>query len=48
MIRRLGRLGVVAGFGLVWVLLIAARLYHLQVMRYGHIRARPSASSSGW
>ncbi|HEX3553336.1 MAG TPA: penicillin-binding transpeptidase domain-containing protein [Thermoanaerobaculia bacterium] len=34
--RRLGRLGVVAGFGAVWVLLIAARLYHLQVARYGH------------
>jgi len=26
----------VAGFGAVWVLLIAARLYHLQVSRYGH------------
>ncbi|HYX23672.1 MAG TPA: penicillin-binding protein, partial [Thermoanaerobaculia bacterium] len=34
--RRLGRLGVVAVFGAVWVLLIAARLYHLQVARYGH------------
>ena len=30
------RIGVVAGFGLVWVLLIAARLYDLQVMRYDH------------
>jgi cell division protein FtsI (penicillin-binding protein 3) len=31
-----GRLPVVAGFGLVWVLLIAGRLYHLQVLRYEH------------
>jgi cell division protein FtsI (penicillin-binding protein 3) len=30
------RIGVVAGFGLVWVLLIAARLYDLQVLRYDH------------
>jgi cell division protein FtsI (penicillin-binding protein 3) len=30
------RIGVVAGFGLVWVLLIAARLYDLQVVRYDH------------
>ena len=40
MIRRLGRLGVVAGFGAIWVLLIAARLYHLQVMRYDHYQAK--------
>ena len=30
------RLGIVAGLLAVWVLLIAARLYHLQVVRYGH------------
>ena len=30
------RLAVVAGMGAVWVLLIAARLYHLQVVRYAH------------
>lgn len=30
------RIPVVAGFGLVWVLLIAARLYDLQVIRYEH------------
>jgi cell division protein FtsI (penicillin-binding protein 3) len=30
------RLGVVAGLLAVWVLLIAARLYHLQVARYEH------------
>jgi cell division protein FtsI (penicillin-binding protein 3) len=34
--RRLGRLGMVAGLVAVWVLLIAARLYHLQVSRYEH------------
>ncbi|HEV7785951.1 MAG TPA: penicillin-binding protein, partial [Thermoanaerobaculia bacterium] len=34
------RLGVVAGFGAVWVLLIAARLYHLQVMRYDHYQGK--------
>jgi cell division protein FtsI (penicillin-binding protein 3) len=30
------RIGFVAGFGIVWVLLIAARLYDLQVVRYDH------------
>jgi cell division protein FtsI (penicillin-binding protein 3) len=30
------RLAVIAGFGAVWVLLIAARLYDLQVVRYEH------------
>jgi cell division protein FtsI (penicillin-binding protein 3) len=30
------RLAVAAGLGTVWVLLIAARLYHLQVVRYEH------------
>jgi cell division protein FtsI/penicillin-binding protein 2 len=30
------RLLTVAGLGAVWVLLIAARLYHLQVVRYDH------------
>jgi cell division protein FtsI (penicillin-binding protein 3) len=30
------RLAVVAGFGVLWVLLIAARLYDLQVVRYDH------------
>ena len=30
------RLGIVAGFGIFWVLLIAARFYHLQVVRYDH------------
>ena len=30
------RIPVVAGFGVIWVLLIAARLYHLQVVRYEH------------
>ena len=30
------RLAVAAGLGTVWVLLIAARLYHLQVARYDH------------
>ena len=30
------RLSVVAGFGIVWVLLIAGRLYDLQVLRYEH------------
>ena len=30
------RIGVVAGFGIAWVLLIAARLYDLQVVRYDH------------
>ncbi|HEY2290701.1 MAG TPA: penicillin-binding protein 2 [Thermoanaerobaculia bacterium] len=30
------RLAVVAGFGAVWVLLIAGRLYDLQVLRYEH------------
>jgi cell division protein FtsI (penicillin-binding protein 3) len=29
-------MSVVAGFGLVWVLLIAGRLYDLQVLRYEH------------
>ncbi len=30
------RIPVVAGFGVIWVLLIAGRLYHLQVLRYEH------------
>jgi cell division protein FtsI/penicillin-binding protein 2 len=30
------RLAVAVGLGTVWVLLIAARLYHLQVVRYDH------------
>ncbi|HEX4497491.1 MAG TPA: penicillin-binding protein 2 [Thermoanaerobaculia bacterium] len=30
------RIGFVAGFGILWVLLIAARLYDLQVVRYDH------------
>jgi cell division protein FtsI (penicillin-binding protein 3) len=30
------RLGVVAGFGIFWMLLIGARFYHLQVVRYDH------------
>ncbi len=30
------RLAIAAGLGTVWVLLIAARLYHLQVVRYEH------------
>jgi len=29
-------MSVVAGFGLVWVLLIAGRFYDLQVLRYEH------------
>ncbi len=34
------RIPVVAGFGLVWILLIAARLYDLQVLRYGHYASK--------
>ena len=30
------RISVVAGFGILWMLLIAGRLYHLQVLRYEH------------
>ncbi len=33
-------MAVVAGFGLVWVLLIAGRLYHLQVLRYEHYASK--------
>lgn len=34
------RIGFVAGFGIVWVLLIAARLYDLQVVRYDHYSSK--------
>lgn len=34
------RLAVIAGLGAVWVLLIAARLYHLQVARYDHYTSK--------
>ena len=34
------RLGIVAGFGILWLLLIAGRLYHLQVMRYDHYASK--------
>ncbi|MFL6263537.1 MAG: peptidoglycan D,D-transpeptidase FtsI family protein [Thermoanaerobaculia bacterium] len=34
------RLSIVAGLGLVWVLLIAGRLYDLQVVRYEHYASK--------
>jgi cell division protein FtsI/penicillin-binding protein 2 len=34
------RLAVAVGLGVLWVLLIAARLYHLQVLRYPHYTAK--------
>jgi cell division protein FtsI (penicillin-binding protein 3) len=34
------RISLVAGFGIVWVLLIAARLYDLQVVRYEHYETK--------
>ncbi|MFL6194938.1 MAG: peptidoglycan D,D-transpeptidase FtsI family protein [Thermoanaerobaculia bacterium] len=34
------RLGFVAALGVLWVLLIAARLYHLQVARYDHYTSK--------
>ena len=34
------RLAIVAGFGIVWILLISGRLYHLQVARYEHYEGK--------